>query len=131
MRTSHLTIRKRIENEKLSITDEQLFASPEFANYLTDIAETATRRYKRSVKVSVYWNPDEDGGLANTNSKSIRINAGNPITQSFPSRRLRADSLVGLDGHEIGHLLYTDFKMLNIYMNALSAGSFYPEEPKS
>lgn len=40
MRTSHLTIRKRIENEKLSITDEQLFASPEFANYLTDIAET-------------------------------------------------------------------------------------------
>ena len=130
MRTSHLTIRKRIENEKLSITDEQLFASPEFANYLTDIAETATRRYKRSVKVSVYWNPDEDGGLANTNSKLIRINAGNPITQSFPSRRLRADSLVGLDGHEIGHLLYTDFKMLNIYMNALSAGSFYPEEPK-
>ena len=31
-----------------------------------------------------------DGGLANTNSKLIRINAGNPITQSFPSRRLRA-----------------------------------------
>lgn len=130
MRTSHLTIRKRIENEKLSITDEQLFASPAFSNYLTDIAEAATRRYKRSVKVISYWEPGEGGGLADTNNKVIRINAGNPITQSFPSRRLRADSLVGLDGHETGHLLFTDFKMLSIYMNALSAGSFYPEEPQ-
>lgn len=130
MRTSHLSIRKRIEDEKLKITDEELFASPQFAGYLTDIAEAAAKRYKRSIRVITYWDTDEDAGLANTDNKRIRINAGNPITQSFPSRRLRADSLVGLNGHEVGHLLFTDFKILKTYVNALSSGAFYPEEPK-
>lgn len=130
MRTSHLSIRRRIENEKLKITDEQLFASPEFACYLTDIAEAAAKRYKRTIKVVTYWDDSEDSDLADTDNKRIRINAGNPITQSFPTRKLRADSLVGLNGHEVGHLLFTDFKMLNLYMNAFSAGGFYPEEPK-
>lgn len=131
MRTSHLSIRKRIENEKLMITDEQLFASHEFSCYLTDIAEAAARRYKRTIKVTTYWDDSEDAGLAQTDNRKIQINAGNPITQSFPSRKLRADSLVGLNGHEVGHLLFTDFKMLNLYMNAFSAGGFYPEEPKN
>ena len=44
MRTSHIAIRKRIENEKLQITDEQLFASRAYAAYLTDLAEAATGR---------------------------------------------------------------------------------------
>lgn len=130
MRTSHLSIRKRIENEKLKITDEELFASPQFAGYLTDIAEAAAKRYKRSIRVITYWDPREDADLADTDNKRIRINAGNSITQSFPSRRLRADSLVGFNGHEVGHLLFTDFKILKTYISTLSSGAFYPEEPK-
>lgn len=130
MRTSHLSIRKRINDEKLKITDEDLFASPQFSGYLTDIAEAAAKRYKRSIQVVTYWDTTEDAELADTDNKLIRINAGNPVTQSFPSRRLRADSLVGFNGHEVGHLLFTDFKILKTYVNTLSSGAFYPEEPK-
>ncbi len=129
MRTSHTAIRKRILNEKLKITDEQLFASCAYAAYLTDLAEAATGRYKRHVAVKTYWDDAPDADLAWTNNKTITINAGNPVTQSFPTRRLRADSLVGMTGHEIGHMLYTDFTMHKAYCEAFSAGRFYPNEP--
>ena len=129
MRTSHIAIRKRIENEKLQITDEQLFASRAYAAYLTDLAEAATGRYKRHVTVRTYWDDSPEGDLAWTNNKTITINAGNSVTQSFPTRRLRADSLVGMNGHEIGHMLFTDFTMHKAYCEAFKAGRFYPNEP--
>lgn len=47
MRTSHLEIRKRILDEKGRITDEELFSSPAFAAYLSDIGETVAKRYGR------------------------------------------------------------------------------------
>ena len=40
MRTSHLEIRKKILEEKSKVSDEELFASPAFAAYLSDIGET-------------------------------------------------------------------------------------------
>lgn len=129
MRTSHIAIRKRIENEKLQITDEQLFASRAYAAYLTDLAEAASGRYKRHVTVRTYWDDSPEGDLAWTNNKIITINAGNHVTQSFPTRRLRADSLVGMNGHEIGHMLFTDFTMHKAYCEAFKAGRFYPNEP--
>lgn len=131
MRTSPLAMRRRIEDEKSRITDEQLFASEEFAAYLTDIAEAAAGRYKRRIRVLTFWDPSPGSPLADTNNRLIRINAGNAITQAFPTRKLRADSLVGMAGHEVGHLLFTDFKMLNTYMQALEGGRFYPDVPKA
>ena len=129
MRTSHLTLRKRIENEKLKITDEELFASKAFSAYLTDLAEAASKRYKRKIKVLSYWDSSEHAEVACTNNRCIRINAGNFLTQSFPTRRLRADSLVGLNGHEIGHILFTDFAALQMYMQTMLSGRMYPAEP--
>ena len=120
MRTSHLALRKRIENEKLNITDEQLFASNAYAAYLTDLAEAASKRYKRSIKVKTYWDDSENADIACTDNRRISINAGNHITQSFPTRRLRADSMVGLNGHEIGHVLFTDFTMANLYTESIT-----------
>ncbi len=129
MRTSHLSIRKMIEDEKGKITDVQLFASSAYASYLTDIAEAATNRYKRSVKVRTFWDEDENAQIAWTDNRVITINTGNRVSRSFPTRKLRADSIVGLNGHEIGHILFTDFTMLSVYTEALSVGRFYPSEP--
>lgn len=129
MRTSHITVRKRIENEKLKITDEELFASNAFGAYLTDMAEAATKRYRRTVRVLMSWNTERNADVASTNNRSILINAGNFLTQSFPTRKLRADSLVGMCGHEIGHVLYTDFTALHHYMTAIQGGRWYPSEP--
>lgn len=130
MRTSHRTIRKLIKEEKSKITDEQLFTSRQFAAYMTDIVETATNRYRRKSKVRMSWDISEQSETAWTDNRVIQINAGNSVTRSFPTRSLKADSILGLAGHEAGHILFTDFTMLKTYFLALSSGKFYPEEPE-
>lgn len=44
----------------------------------------------------------------------------------FPTRRLKADSILGYLAHEAGHLLYTNFRVMKTYNQALSTGRFYP-----
>ena len=129
MRTSHLALRRRIESEKLKITDEELFAGGAFSGYLSDMAEAATKRYKRHTAVQCFWDKSPDAHAAYTDNRKICVNAANPITQSFPTRKLRADSLVGMAGHEIGHILFTDFQMRDLYASSLAAGRMYPAEP--
>lgn len=53
MRTSHRQIRKRILDVKSKITDEEFFSSRAYNGYLTDLAEAATKRYKRPLRVQV------------------------------------------------------------------------------
>lgn len=130
MRTSHTAIRKRIAEEKSKLTDEQLFASPQFAAYLTDIAEGITGRYRRKSSVRTYWDALPHADIAHTDNRVITVNAGNFLTRSFPTRSLKADSLLGIVGHECGHILFSDFTMLETYHQALSGGRFYPQEPE-
>jgi len=117
-------------DEKSKLTDKQIFASSQFAAYLTDIAEAASKRYRRTIKVITVWDETERAGIACTDNRVIRINSGNRTTQSFPTRALKAESLVGLVGHEVGHILFSDFTMLNQFNQILSMGWFYPEEPE-
>nr|WP_300815359.1 nitric oxide reductase activation protein NorD [uncultured Acetatifactor sp.] len=130
MRTSHTAIRRRIADEKSKLTDEQLFTSPQFAAYLTDIAEGTTGRYRRKSSVRTYWDALPHADIAHTDNRTITVNAGNFLTRSFPTRALRADSLLGIVGHECGHILFSDFTMLETYHQALSGGRFYPQEPE-
>jgi len=129
MRTSHVAMKKRIANEKSKLTEEEIFSSPQFGAYLTDIAEGATGRYRRRSRVITYWDDSDHAGVADTNNRVIRVNAGNFLTRSFPTKSLMADSLIGIVGHECGHILFSDFTMLALYHQTLSVGRFYPEEP--
>ena len=129
MRTSHLAIRRMIADKKGKLTDDQIFASRQYAAYLTDIAEGVTKRYGRSSKVNTYWDTSPDADIAHTDNRIIVLNAGNYLTRSFPTRELMADSLLGIIGHECGHILYSDFTMLATYHQTLLGGRFYPKEP--
>ena len=128
MRTSHLMIRKRILEVKSSITDEQFFASREYSGFLTDIAESATKRYNRTVRVTVKADHDDET-VAFTDFTGIMINACNEITWSFPSRPLRSLSLQGLNAHEFGHMLFTDNPVWHSFFRRLERGRFYPRLP--
>ena len=129
MRTSHIAIRKRIEDATSKITDEELFASGAFAGYLADLAEAAAKRYHRPLKVKVIWDEDDGAEVAYTDNRSIVVNAANFVTRSFPTRVLRADSLIGMGAHEIGHVIFTDFNIREYYLSVISSGRFYPAEP--
>lgn len=128
MRASHLTVRKRIMDEKSKITDEEFFTSKEYRGYLADITEAATKRYRRPIHVTVYANP-EDSTVAYTDYNGIVINACNHITWSMPSRKLRSMSIEGFNAHENSHNLFTDNRIAHAYFNSLEHGKFYPKKP--
>lgn len=130
MRTSHLEIRKKILDEKDRVTDEELFASPAFAAYLSDIGETVAKRYGRPFRVKTFWDTSPGAEAAWTDNNTITINTGNHVTMSFPVRETKALSLVGMLAHEAGHINYTDFRALSTYQRALSQGRFYPKRLK-
>ena len=128
MRTSHRQIRKRILDTKSKITDEEFFSSRAYNGYLTDLAEAATKRYKRPLRVRVVADHDDET-VAFTDYHGIYINACNHITWSFPSRLLRSMSLEGLNAHECGHNLFTDERIWHSYFAGLAKGKFYPKMP--
>ena len=128
MRTSHRQIRKRILDAKSKITDEEFFSSRAYNGYLTDLAEAATKRYKRPLRVRVVADHDDET-VAFTDYHGIYINACNHITWSFPSRLLRSMSLEGLNAHECGHNLFTDERIWHSYFAGLAKGKFYPKIP--
>ncbi len=127
MRTSHKEMRRKINAEISKITDEELFRSSAFAAYLTDIAEAVTARYKRKLRVKTIYDTSDGAVIANTNNRQILVNTGNYITQSMPKRMLKYESIMGILGHEIGHMLYTNFKVSEVYFNELASGRLYPK----
>ena len=97
MRTSHTAIRRLISNVKNKLTPEQIFASPQFAAYLTDISEGTTKRYRRKSKVITYWDDSDNADIAHTNNRTITINAGNFLTRSFPTIPLTAGGFIPMN----------------------------------
>ena len=130
MRASHREIRKRILERKSQISDEEFFTSRAYRGYMTDITESATKRYRRPISVAIVAD-QEDQTIAYTSPMGIWLNVSNHITESMPTRELKSISLEGLDGHEIGHNLYTDRRVWERYFTQLLRGKFYPSLPKT
>ena len=118
-----------IRDQELAISDKELFTSSAYQKYLTSMAKAATSRYRQGLQTLMEWNARADAGIAHTDNYKIHINAANEITQSFPSRYLRSESLVGFNGHETAHLLFSDFTALGLYLGSMEKGAFYPSNP--
>jgi len=103
-----------------------LFSSSSYAAYLTDIAETSAERYKRKIRVRTSWDESPNAFVAYTDNINININCGNRITEDYPTRELKNLSLIGLLGHELGHILFTNFPKLEMFMNSVDSMTMYP-----
>lgn len=129
MRVSHKEIRRRVNEARSNITDEQFFQSTDFSAYLMDMVEAASMRYDRPIWIDTIWDPSPGSLLAETDNRVITINCANHITHSFPTRRLKTLSLIGMAAHELGHCLYTSFLTLNTYKKNMLGGRVYPKPP--
>lgn len=67
--------------------------------------------------------------IACTDNNIVYINGANPLSTSFPTMELKTASYDGLNGHEVGHVLFSDFGELNKRIDAFWSGSFYPKIP--
>ncbi len=129
-RVNHKIVRQRLNEKRSSITDRQFFSSRILAGYYEDIAMTQTRRYQynRRVHVILEWLPESEN-IAATDNAEIFINAGHKMVTDVQGRENRYQVVTGLFGHELGHVLYTDFLAQQTYMNFIKNYKWYPEPP--
>lgn len=130
-RVNHKQIKKLIAQKVKTVSDREFFTSSAMAAHLADMAAAQTRRYhfSRRVKVKIIWKPKETGFVAVTNDDVVLINAGHPMVTSERERPIRYTTILGLFTHELGHILYTDFLMIQTYGLKMMVGKWYPEKP--
>lgn len=120
--------RQRRNEIKKKLSDEEIFCSKKFLNELSSMNRYLLMGTKKRIQVHVFYDRS-DPEVACTNGNDERINAGNNITVSFPTRKLKMLSIIGLNGHEIGHVKFSDFSDLSAYAQALNDCRFYPDMP--
>ena len=129
-RVDHTAVKRLLNEKKQTLRDSQLFSSRIMAGYFEDIATAQTRRYNynRRIRVKLVWKPKSEE-LAVTDNSVIAINSGNKMVTSKKGRMARFWIIFGFFAHELGHLLYSDFLVLQTYMNSLEKGKWYPLGP--
>lgn len=130
-RVNHKQIKKLIAQKVKTVRDRQLFTSPGMAAHLADIAAAQTRRYhfSRRVLVKIIWEPKQTGFLGVTNDDVVLLNGGHPLVTKNRDRTIRYNTILGMFTHELGHILFSDFLMLQTYRLKMEAGRWYPEKP--
>lgn len=101
------------------LKDKDFFLSDEVKNYFTQLVYRITGK---KIAVSIDWN----GSIGATDGKTIRASANNPFAENMSRKNMFA-VLVGLVMHEVGHILYTDFSLLQKMIKSMQdEGKFYP-----
>ena len=107
------------ERQKLrQMNDGEYFTRPEIFGLLTALLRNMT---KKRLSVTLVC---EDERVAYTSGKRTVINVLNKLTQGYALRADKLMTLMGLVGHEAGHILYSDFELLEEFLNGLEDGSF-------
>ena len=116
------------------IRPKDLFTSARMTRYFTELAKMVSERYDVPLRVHPVWSPEENN-VAYTNNSQIHINLANPITMGI-GRRTNYDkqtmllTYLGLEGHELGHALCTDFQDVIRLGKAWRQRRWYPWRPK-
>ena len=113
-----------IAEKKAQLNSETIFSSPYYRDYLQNIADTISGKYGRGAIVETTYDTSENASVAYTDGCGIHINMGNDLTQVIDTTELKNISGIGLLGHEVGHILFTDFSILEKYMESLKKGKF-------
>lgn len=71
----------------------------------------------------------DENMTACTNGDSMIIGVNNSLVKYFPNRELRHYAIQGLRVHETAHVLFTDFKTIDMWLGALSNGNWWPVVP--
>lgn len=71
----------------------------------------------------------DENMTACTNGDSMIIGVNSSLVKYFPNRELRHYAIQGLRVHETAHVLFTDFKTIDMWLGALSNGNWWPVVP--
>lgn len=127
---SEKKLKEKISLNKKIITDEKFFTSSIVKNYFIELANMLVHRVDSKAKIGVYlyWDP-KDSTVAYTDNRCITINCANSLVTAHKNRADRLDIIKGLFAHELAHILYTDFTLMEVRVDAVSVGKWYPSAP--
>jgi len=113
IRTTIGDFRKKVLDKKNTIADEVFLVSEAARHYIENMAEAVTKQFNSKIHVSLKWeNPD--GPIAYASERSeLHINVNNPFVTERDDRAMKLVIMKALCLHECGHLLFTDYHLLN------------------
>lgn len=126
----HGKVRQMVADKKKKIKDKEFFLSKELKKHFEDICFGVTQKYGRErIKVDLQWDNSQGATVACTNHKRIMLNVGSDFLDNT-DREERYKLVYGLNAHEMGHVLYTNFVINNKKQDyILKYQKFYPDFP--
>lgn len=119
--------RRKVLEEKSQISDKDFFLSKQCLAYLENLAEAVCKIYRSSIKLILKWEENDTVAYA-TDRYQLILNINN---QFFHSCKSRVEKLIiqkGITLHECGHLLFTDFHLMDSAMKVfLNNRQLFPE----
>lgn len=120
-------LKREIYGRKDSLTIEKLFLSDEYGEFLTQMAEGVT---ECNFQVSSALFYSEDDSIAYTDGKKVNINYNSVLTKGLDKAQ-RHLLYCGLNLHECGHVLFTDFGLHDRILDEMAHGRIYPTPAKN
>lgn len=115
--------RMLLEETKKEMTDEEFFTSSCMKINLQTIIEGICKTYDRNITATVIPKADF---VACTDGDDIKISLNSEFVKAQETRQQKYYAIIGLILHECGHVLYTDFALLNKAILCLAANGIYP-----
>ena len=98
--------------------------------YLRTLGYDITKEQeKERINDMVVMMSTDENMTACTNGDSMIIGVNNSLVKYFPNRELRHYAIQGLRVHETAHVLFTDFKTIDMWLGALRNGNWWPVVP--
>lgn len=107
---------------------EEIVGSKELHRDLRNLANSLSFSHSRPISVNIIVDANNET-TAFTNGEMITMNLLNNLIVKAKSPEEILYMLIGLEGHEIGHINYNDFPYNTKRYNKLKKGSWYPKAP--
>ncbi len=105
--------RKKVAEIKETLEEREILTSAGAHAYLQNLAEAVTHKFGVAISLKLSWNkPDDFVAFANGRDE-MYFNCNNVFTVRATTLREKVVLLKALVLHECGHLMFTDFKMLD------------------
>lgn len=122
--------REKVLSLKEKVSDKDFFASVQCHAYLQNLAEAITKQYSHNIKLHLTWGEPEGVIAYATDRNELFLNINNPFFNNSDGRVNKLIILKGLILHECGHLLFTDFHLMNSAIKVFSDNRRLFPEPK-
>jgi uncharacterized protein YegL len=119
-----LSLKKLRNALRKELSMREFFTSPVFRKNFEDVSKMVSARYETPIFIKLEWDTRKND-IAYTDNRLIYINLDNSLVCNIDNLEDRYLAYLGLLGHELGHVLHTNFECGPMWINSLISGKIY------